>query len=82
MSVYSGYDTDDLTDRQNHYFNILNKHVKGKGITMFALSFLKHCVQQNHSYGQFDNYEGDCDYLIRHRENSEKLGIVIEDIYK
>ena len=64
MSVYSGYDTDDLTDRQNHYFNILNKQAKGGGITMFALSFLKHCVRQNYSSSQFDNYEGDCDYLI------------------
>ena len=82
MSIHSGYDTDDLTDRQNHYFHILNNHVKGEGINMFAYSFLSYCVQQNHSLDLFDNYEGDCDYLIRYRENSEELGIVIEDIYK
>lgn len=49
---------------------------------MFAYSFLKHCVQKNFSLNQFDNYEGDCNYLIRHRESSEKLGVIIEDIYK
>ena len=82
MAIHSGYDTDDLTDRQNHYFHILNNHVTGEGINMFAYGFLRYCVKQNYNLDLFDNYEGDCDYLIRHRERSEKLGIVIEDIYK
>lgn len=82
MAIHSGYDTDDLTDRQNHYFHILNKNSTGEGINMFAHSFLKHCVQKNFRLRRCDNYDGDCDYLIQHRESSEKLGVVIEDIYK
>lgn len=82
MAIHSGYDTDDLTDRQNHYFHILNKNSTGEAINMFAFSFLKHCVQKNFRLRCCDNYDGDCDYLIQHRESSEKLGVVIEDIYK
>lgn len=82
MAIHSGYDTDDLTDRQNHYFHILNNHVTGEGINMFAYGFLRYCVKQNHNLDLFDNYEGDCDYLIQYKESSEELGIVIEDIYK
>lgn len=64
MAIHSGYDTDDLTNRQNHYFQFLSRNAKGNEINMFAYSFLRHCVQKNHSLGLFDNYEGDCDWLI------------------
>ena len=80
MAIHNGYDTDDLTDRQNHYFHVLNKGCS-HGINAFALSFLSHCVKKNFSLNQFDNYDGDCDYLITHAESSTKLGVNLEEIY-
>lgn len=75
MAIIYGYDTDDLTDRQYHYF------CKFKN-TLFASSFLKYCVQMNRRKGKFENYEDDCNYLFMHREQAEKLGINLDEVYK
>lgn len=75
MSIIYGYDTDDLTDRQYHYFCKLKN-------TLFASGFLKYCVQMNYRKKQFDNYEDDCIYLFMHREQIEKLGINLDEVYK
>ena len=57
--VYAGYDTDDLTQRQYHYFCKLYQNAN-----ILALNFLRNCVSQNYSLGKFDNYSMDCDYLF------------------
>lgn len=79
MAFYSGYDTDDLTQRQYHYFCKLTNNRKEIGV--YAINFLKNCVAQNYSLSKFDNYEGDCNYLIRHPEMAKKAGIVLSEIY-
>ena len=81
MAMYSGYDTDDLTQRQYHYFMKLNRN-EHNGITMLAYNFLRSCVQQNHCLGQFDNYEDDCEYLVRRRDEVARFGINVDEIYK
>lgn len=82
MAMYSGYDTDDLTQRQYHYFCILKKSDVSAGITMLAYNFLRSCVQQNHCLGLFDNYEDDCEYLVRRRDEVARFGINVDEIYK
>lgn len=54
---YHGFDTDDLTDRQNYVFNKLRRK------SLVALGFIEYCIWMNKSSGQFNNYDGDCDYL-------------------
>lgn len=75
MAIIGSYDTDDLTQRQYHYFCKLGKN------TVLAYSFLKSCVTRNHRLGVFDNYNGDCDFLFRHREAVEKVGINLDEVY-
>ena len=79
--IVSGYDTDDLTNRQNYYFHLLNKGCSGNEVNMFAYSFLRSCVRMNFENKQFDNYEGDCDFLFRHSEDSKKFGINLDEVY-
>ena len=80
MALYSGYDTDDLTQRQYHYFCKLIGDAKGSKID--AICFLKYCVAKNFNYGQFSNYDGDCDWLLVHPEKAERAGINLEDVYR
>ena len=80
MAFYSGYDTDDLTQRQYHYFMKLNRN-EHNGTTGIAFCFLRHCVQQNHCLGQFDNYDGDCDFLERRRNEVARFGINVDELY-
>ena len=54
--VHCGWDTDDLTDRQNYIFHKLNRN-STVGISLLALNFLSHCVKKNFGLKQFDNYE-------------------------
>lgn len=76
--IYSGWDTDDLTDRQNYIFHKLNSS-SSVGISMLALNFLSYCVKKNFGLKQFDNYEGDCDYLLSvKKEILEELDINLE----
>ena len=81
MAIIGSYDTDDLTQRQYHYFRKLNKDTTKGAINMFAYGFLRSCVKQNFSRNEFDNYDGDCDYLFWHRESSIKLGINLDEVY-
>ena len=46
---YAGYDTDDLTDRQNRIFHKLNG--SNGEVTITALNFLSYSVRKNHSLG-------------------------------
>lgn len=80
MAIISGLDTDDLTNRQYHYFCKLNKDATS-GYTCFAISFLKYCIQMNFRKEQFDNYDDDCIYLFMHRAESEKLGVNLDEVY-
>lgn len=75
--IVQGYDTDDLTDRQNYVFNQLGR------TTFIALSFLSYCVMRNNSLGLFDNYEGDCDYLVDISPDIllEDYGINLDTLY-
>lgn len=76
--IISGYDTDDLTDRQNHYF------YKLKRTTPIALSFLKACVNKNFRLQRWDNYEGDCDWLLHADRDMlhKKFGIDVDKLYE
>lgn len=47
--IISGYDTDDLTDRQNHYFH------KFGIILMTVYNFLAHCVKKNINPCMYNN---------------------------
>lgn len=80
MAFYGSYDTDDLTQRQYHYFCKLSGNKRGG--TVYAINFLKSCVHQNYSLNQFENYDGDCNYLIRHPEQAKKAGINLDEVYK
>lgn len=78
---YAGYDTDDLTDRQNYIFHKLN-HNSSNGITMLALNFLRHCIRKNFSLKQFNDYDGDCDYLFDvKQEILDRCGINLNTLY-
>lgn len=82
MAFYFGYDTDDLTQRQYHYFCILNKECKNKGtVNMFALHFLQYCVKMNMNRNQFNNYSGDCEYLFMYADKAEEAGINLREVY-
>lgn len=62
--IVGGYDTDDLTDRQNHVFRKLYNNPATKN-NLLALNFLSYSVCKNFRYREFYNYEDDCDYLLR-----------------
>ena len=80
MAIIGSYDTDDLTQRQYHYFCKLSGNKIGG--TVDSICFLRYCVSKNFNYNQFDNYDGDCDWLLVHQEKAEKAGINIDEIYK
>lgn len=75
-----GYSTDDLTDRQHHYFQrIFTTPTNNK---VDAMCFVQYCVSKNFSWNQFSNYDGDCDYLFRmNEEKLNKYGIDLEEVY-
>ena len=79
MAFYGGYDTDDLTQRQYHYFCKLSGDTRGG--TVDAISFLKHCVTQNYRRKQCDNYDEDCNWLFNHPQAAERAGINLKEIY-
>ena len=80
--LHCGWDTDDLTDRQNYIFHKLNRN-STVGISLLALNFLSYSVKKNFGLKQFDNYEGDCDYLsFVKKETLEELGIDLETLYE
>lgn len=82
MAFYYGYDTDDLTQRQYHYFCKLNKGNKPGVVRMISLNFLEASVRKNRAEGKFDNYDGDCDWLFEHAQRCEELGIDLTEVYK
>lgn len=70
--IVGGYDTDDLTDRQNLVFRKLyNNSVANNNL--LALNFLSYSVRKNFQYGEFYNYEDDCDYLLRIQKNINQI---------
>ena len=81
MPFYCGYHTDDLTDRQNAMFHKLNNGLKPGCVSMMALNFMEHCAKTNYANNQFDDYDGDCDWLLKHREKCEELGIDLDNLY-
>lgn len=80
MAFYGGYDTDDLTQRQYHYFCKLSGDKRGG--TVDAISFLKYCVARNYSRRQCDNYDEDCVWLFSHPQAAERAGIDLNEVYK
>ena len=81
MAFYYGYDTDDLTQRQYHYFCKLNKGNKPGVVRMVALNFLEYSVRKNHVQGEFDNYNGDCEWLFNHTKQCEEADIELDKVY-
>ncbi|WP_270466997.1 hypothetical protein [Butyribacter intestini] len=71
--MFAGYDTDDLTDRQNYIFHKING-------TLSKINFIAACVRNNISLNQFDNYYGDCDFLTGRQLND--LGLDKEKLYE
>lgn len=79
--IFAGYDTDDLTDRQNYVFHKLYNNPAAKN-NVLALNFLACCVRENFQFGQFNNYDGDCDYLLNvKQETLDTYRIVLNTIY-
>lgn len=79
--IVGGYDTDDLTDRQNHVFRKLYNNPVANN-NLLALNFLSCSVRKNFQYGEFDNYKDDCDYLLRiEKETLDKYGINLDVLY-
>lgn len=79
--IFGGYDTDDLTDRQNYVFRKLyNNSVANNNL--LALIFLSYSVSKNFRCREFDNYENDCDYLLKiKKEILDKYGIDLKSLY-
>lgn len=79
--IFGGYDTDDLTDRQNHVFRKLYNNPASKN-NLLALNFLSYSVSKNFRYREFDNYENDCDYLLKiKKETLDEYGIDLNDVH-
>lgn len=79
--IFGGYDTDDLTDRQNYVFRKLYNNPAAKN-NLLALNFLSYSVSQNFRYGEFDNYENDCDYLLKIEKTIlDEYAIDLNDVY-
>lgn len=79
--IFRGYDTDDLTDRQNHIFRKLYNNPLAEN-NLLALNFLSYSVRKNFRYREFDNYEDDCDYLLNVKEETlNKYGIDLKSLY-
>ena len=76
-----GYDTDDLTDRQNYVFHKLYEGSRNNLI--LPKMFLVSCVSKNISYREFTNYDGDCDYLLKlEPETLKEFGIDMKTLYE
>lgn len=71
--MFAGYDTDDLTDRQNYIFHKING-------ALSKINFIATCIRNNMSLNQFDNYYGDCDFLTDRQLND--LGLDREKLYE
>lgn len=79
--IIGGYDTDDLTDRQNHIFRKLYNNSLAKN-NLLALNFLSYSIRKNYRCREFDNYEDDCDYLLNIKiETLDKYGIDLKSLY-
>ena len=80
--IVGGYDTDDLTDRQNHVFRKLYNNPVANN-NLLALNFLSYSVRKNFRCREFYNYEDDCDYLleIKKKEILDKYGIDLKELY-
>lgn len=79
--IVGGYDTDDLTDRQNYIFHKLYNNPIAKN-NLLALNFLSHSISKNFLYKEFNNYENDCDYLLGIKEEIlDKYGIDLDTLY-
>lgn len=80
--VICGYDTDDLTDRQNYIFHKMKKN--RDGIPLIAVDFVRYSVRKNFRLQKFDNYEGDCDFLdtFDAADLKAKYGIDMSTLYK
>lgn len=79
--IIAGYDTDDLTDRQNHIFCKLYNNSLAEN-NLLALNFLSYSVRKNFRYRKFENYEDDCDYLLKIKEEIlVKYGIDLKSLY-
>ena len=77
MPIYSGYDTDDLTQRQYHYFC----KIRDKGLKTQAIIFMKYCIMKNMGLNLFENYPDDCEWLLTHNKVCIEAGINLEEIY-
>ena len=79
--IFGGYDTDDLTERQNYVFRKLYNNPAAKN-NLLALNFLSYSVSKNFIYRKFDNYEDDCGYLLNVKiETLNKYGIDLKSLY-
>lgn len=79
--IVRGYDTDGLTDRQNHVFRKLYNNPVANN-NLLALNFLSYSVRKNFRCREFYNYEDDCDYLLRiEKETLSKYGIDLKELY-
>ena len=79
--IFGGYDTDDLTDRQNHIFRKMYNNPVSKNY-LLALNFLSYSVSKNFRCKEFNNYKNDCDYLLRiKKETLNKYGIDLKELY-
>lgn len=79
--IIGGYDTNDLTDRQNHIFHKLYNNSLAEN-NLLALNFLSYSVRKNFRYRKIDNYEDDCDYLLNVKiETLNKYGIDLKSLY-
>lgn len=63
--IINGVDTDDLTHRQYHFFHRMNCINRDNDNVLRGIpsEFAARCVHRNFREQQFDNYDGDCDYL-------------------
>lgn len=79
--IVGGYDTDDLTDRQNLVFRKLYNNPIANN-NLLALNFLSYSVRKNFQCRECYNYEDDCDYLLRiQKETLIKYGIDLKELY-
>ena len=67
---YQGYDTDDLTDRQNFIFRTMLADPNVKN-TLIPYNFISNCVTQNINLGSYYNYEGDCEIIYKWYEKDK-----------
>lgn len=79
--IVGGYDTNDLTDRQNYVFRKLYNNPVANN-NLLALNFLSYSVRKNFGCREFYNYEDDCDYLLKIEEDAlSKYGIDLKELH-